>query len=335
MTVSNAAYHYTLSDAARALLPRHAAWWQHRGSLYVAHETGPLQSLWLPLSDGTLAHEDLDLTPDMLDLERITGAALDAGLLDVDGDTLQYRVPYGVVPWVEAIMGCPIRATFQSGSMRSGHIVRYWDDWKHAAKWVDAWADALVALTRMLVERSGGCYAIAQTLMRGPSDLAEAALGPEFMCTSMYDHPDELRAFLRDICDVFMHVLRIQMEHWPRVEGGYVSWWGIWAPGTVVRTQCDASAFLSPRQYAEWFLPCDVRLCEAVDYGIIHLHSGSLHTVDALLQVDKPQVIQVSLDPEPSGPPYVSLLPAFEKILLGGKSLIIDGAITAEEVRLS
>jgi len=103
----------------------------------------------------------------------------------------------------------------------------------------------------------------------------------------------------------------------------------------VVRTQCDASAFLSPRQYAEWFLPYDVHLCEAVDYGIIHLHSGSLHTVDALLQVDKPQAIQVSLDPEPSGPPYVSLLPTFEKILLGGKSLIIDGAMTAEEVRLS
>jgi hypothetical protein len=231
MTVPNAAYHYTLSGAARALLPRHAAWWQHRGSLYVAHETGPLQSLWLPLSDGTLAHADLDLTPDMLDLERIAGAALDPGPLDVYGDTLQYRVPYGVVPWVEAIMGCPIRATFQSGSMRSSLIVRDWDDWKHAAKWVDGWADALVALTRMLVERSGGCYAIAQTLMRGPSDLAEAALGPELMCTSMYDHPDELRAFLRDICDIFMRVLRIQMEHWPRVEGGYVSWWASGRPG--------------------------------------------------------------------------------------------------------
>ena len=76
---------------------------------------------------------------------------------------------------------------------------------------------------------------------------------------------------------------------------GYVNPFGIWAPGTVVRTQCDATAFLSAGHYAEWYLPYDERICEAVDYSIIHLHSCSLHTVDVLLEVERPHAIQVTL----------------------------------------
>ena len=159
----------------------------------------------------------------------------------------------------------------------------------------------------MQVARSGGRYAVSHTLMRGPSDLAEAALGPEFMSLSMYDHPRELRAFLEDVTDIFLARAQGPDGVHPASRGRVCQLVGrLWRPGTDVRTQCDASAFLSPRQYAEWFLPCDARICESADYSVIHLHSGSLHTVDALLKVDKPQAIQVSLDPEPSGPPYVS-----------------------------
>ena len=147
MQAANPTLPYTLSDEVRTLMRRHADWWQQRGSLYVRHESGPLSSLWLPLSDGTLATADLDLQPEMLDLDRITGPALEPGPLETIGDTLAYRMPYGTVPWVESIMGCPIRATFQSGSMRSGHIVHEWDDWKHAQQWSERWAEALLQLT--------------------------------------------------------------------------------------------------------------------------------------------------------------------------------------------
>jgi hypothetical protein len=317
-------------------MQRHADWWHQRGSLlFVSTESGPLSSLWLPLADGSLANGDLDLTPEMLDLERMAGPVEQPGPLGSVGDGLDVHMPYGAIPWVEAILGCPIHATYQSGSMRSAHIVRDWDDWKSAHKWTESWAESLFRLSELLVAHSGGRYAFSQTLMRGPSDLAEAVLGPEFMCLSMYDHPRELRAFLEDVTEVFLRVLRGQWERVPRVEGGCTTWWGLWAPGTVVRTQCDASAILSARQYAEWFLPYDVRICEAVDYSVIHLHSGSLHTVGELLKVPKPQAIQVSLDPEPSGPPYLTLLPTFERILRGGKSLIINGTITREELRIT
>jgi hypothetical protein len=186
-------------------------------------------------------------------------------------------------------------------------------------------------LVKLLVARSGGQYAIVHTLMRGPSDLAEAALGPELMCLSQYDHPSELHHFLDDVTERFLDVWRAQWQLIPPLSGGYVNPFGIWAPGTVVRTQCDASVLLSPAQYREWYLPFDKRISEAADFAVIHLHSGSLHTVESLLPLSKPQAIQVSLDPQPSGPPMELLIPVFKRILQI-KSLIVDGVLNSKQV---
>ena len=323
----------SLDDSARAKLARHADWWNRRGMLFAKVGGAPLGELWLPLADGSLATEDVDLTPDMLDVERLVGPPEKPGPLEFVDDLVRTRSAYARVPWVEAILGCPIRATIQGGSMRTQSFVACWDEWESQASHRDnEWFDLLKRITEMLVARSGGRYAVGQTLMRGPSDLAEAVLGPDLMCLSMYDHPEALRRFTEEVTATFIEVLRAQLALYPSIEGGYVNSFGVWAPGTPVRTQCDSSAFLSPEQYAEWFLPYDVRICEAVDYATIHLHSYSMHTVDALVEVEALKVIQVTLDPPPSGPPLEVLLPVFDKIL-AHKCLIVSGILSEDEAR--
>ena len=99
----------------------------------------------------------------------------------------------------------------------------------------------------------------------------------------------------------------------------------------MVRTQCDASAFLSADHYAEVFLPHDVRICESVDYSFVHLHSCSSHTVGPLLDIELPHAIQVTLEAEPSGPPLEALVPIFRKIL-AVKPLLIEGHLSNDEV---
>lgn len=320
----------TLDAAGRALLERHAAWWKREASLNTRAPGAPLGHLWLPLADGSVATEDLDVQPEMLDVGRLIGEPLPAGPLETHDDVFRTDSAYVRVPWVEAILGTPIRATIQGGSMRTMSFVEDWAAWESSSPHFDqAWFDLLVRMTELLVARSGGRYAVTQTLMRGPSDLAEAVLGPELMSFSIYDHPDSLRRFLDEVTATFIEILRAQLARIPPVEGGYVTPFGIWAPGTVVRTQCDATAFLSGTQYAEWFLPCDVRISEAVDYSIIHLHSVSLHTVDALLSVERPHAIQVTL--EDPGPSLEEMAPTFHKILQS-KPLLLEGPLSEEEV---
>jgi hypothetical protein len=323
---------FILDQAGQTLLRRHADWWQRKGTLVTYVEGKPLGDLWLPLADGTLASGDLDVTPDMLDLDRLASETLVPGTLALNGDLFQIVSPYVRVPWMEAILGTPIRATIQGGSMRTHAFIDDWDQWKsRAVKRDEDWFSQLKQLTELLVERSGGRHAVVHTLMRGPSDLAEAVLGPELMSFSMYDHPQELKRFLDEATETFVDVLRGQQARIPPVEGGYVNPFGIWAPGMVVRTQCDATAFLSARHYAQWYLPYDVKICEAVDYSIIHLHSCSLHTVDVLLEVERPHAIQVTLESEPSGPPLETLIPVFRK-MLQSKPTVLDGPLTEDEV---
>ena len=137
-----------------------------------------LGDLWLPLADGTLATTDVTVTPEMLDVERLVGDPLEPGPLEVHGDRFSARAPYGRVPWVEAILGCPIRATIQGGSMRSQSSVKEWAEWEHRpVRRSAAWFDLLLQLVEAMAARSGGRYAIVQPTMRGPTDLAEAVLG--------------------------------------------------------------------------------------------------------------------------------------------------------------
>lgn len=323
---------FTLDADAQALLKRHADWWQRKGALFSSALGAPLGDLWLPLADGTLATEDRTVRPEMLDLDRLAGPPRAPGPLETTGDRFHTRSPYARVPWVEAVLGTPIRATIQGGSMRTQAFIKSWAEWECQSTHHDgAWFDALLRLAELLVARSGGRYAVAQTLMRGPCDLAEAVLGPELLCFSMFDHPDALRRFLDEAVDKFIEILHAQLARIAPVAGGFISPFGLWAPGTVVRTQCDATAFLSADHYREWFLPYDVRICEAVDYSIIHLHSVSLHTVDALLSVERPHAIQVTLETSPPGPTLEEMVPTFRKIL-GVKPLLLEGPLTEEEL---
>ena len=323
-----------LDQGGAALLERHADWWRRKGTLIAELEVSQLGRLWLPLTGGDVADEDIELTPDRVDVDRIVGEWLGPGPVETFGDQFRNVGPYTPIPWVEAILGIPIHTTIQGGSMRARADINGWDDWnRQSDHFSQQWFDLLMRFVDLLVQRQGGKRAITQTLMRGPSDLAEAVLGPELMCYSLYDSPGELVRFLDTATDLFVEVLHAQLDRIPPIEGGYVNPFGIWSPGTVVRNQCDATAFLSADHYAKWFLPYDTRIWKSVDFSIQHIHSNSLHTIDVLLDRELPHAIQVTLDIQPAGPPVERILPALRKILTV-KPLILEGWLTDDEVRL-
>ncbi len=320
-----------LDANTRHLIHRHENWWKGQGTLLRFSNSQPLGQLWLPLADGSIAKTDLELHPEMLDLDLLAGEQMSPGSLLTDQDFIQTRAPYGQLPWLEAILGARIWASIDSGGMRSMHSIRDWDqlDFEERLSNPD-WLTILQKLTALLVQRSADRFAVTAPTLRGPSDLAEALLGPELMSYSMYDQPEKLRKFLDITTERFIEVLGELHRIMLRISGGYVNPFAIWAPGTVVRTQCDATAFLSSKQYREWFLPYDVMICEAFDFSIIHLHSCSLHVIDDVLANEKPMAVQITLEDEPKGPTLEKLFPIFQKIL-HSKPLLLEGKITKNQ----
>ncbi|MDA8218459.1 MAG: hypothetical protein M0Z94_12670 [Dehalococcoidales bacterium] len=333
-----------MQEDVTELLQRQRAFW-HREKvdrpLVTIVRYKPLVHRRLPLADGTVSEGDIELRPEMVNPEtflNLEARRAEAGRLSLGG-SFSVRSAFQRIPWVEAIIGCPIWADQNSGSMWSeafldgsaGDALAGWQGFHFSED--NPWYRKLLDLTRLLVQRNDGSYLVGHTLMRGPIDLFRAAVGDAAMCLALYDTPDKAREMMAAAADVFVAVAKGQTALIPPFHGGYCSQFGIWGPGTVVRTQCDMSSIISAEMYRDLVLPYDVQICRQFDYSVIHLHSGFLHTVDALLEPEVPMAIEVALDTGSTPVTVRDLVPTFRKIL-ARKPLLVEGRLTADEFAL-
>lgn len=247
-----------------------------------------------------------------------------------DGDLFVVNVPTPL-DWVENIIGCSVVVGGESmwtepsnRPLRELTSLRLTPD--------NPWLTKLAEFTRNMVETSGGRVPLAHTLMRGPSDMVSVLASHAAFCTAIYDSPDELHQVLDRCTEIWPVVYRAQQDNIPQWHGGYCSSYGIWTPGTFLRTQEDASALISRQHYREFLETCDERTFQLADYSTIHLHSGSLQTVEPLLEHDNLAAIQISLD-TPAGPSVPNLMPVFKQVL-ENKPLIISGPCTLVDFQL-
>jgi hypothetical protein len=312
-----------------ATLKRHAAFWV-RGEVDMPLMGTGANRLYFPLRAlrTVLSIEEGLVTPDMIEvgpfLDHIDEQFSSEGLLL--GDLFWSAYPSAAIPWMEAILGCPIRISKDSDSLWSEPILTHWDqmaDVRFSPE--NEWLSKLLELTDALVENSKGRHPVSQTLMRGPSDMMAALRGTERLCFDFYDYPDEVGR-LAEICtNIWIEVNKMVLDLIPDFHGGCCSGlMQVWAPGQSIVFQEDASIFLSPSMYRKFLLPCDRRIAEGFEYSMIHLHSAALHVVDELLEVGPLAAIQVAFDP--SGPSIEQLMPVFARIM-ERKPLVILGVM--------
>ena len=258
----------------QSLKQRHEAFWKHE-------DLGKPLVRVRPNRDREL-FENVDLTPDMLDVDALTP---EVGVRDwrkrlVQGDLLHTENAYSRVPWMEAIVGCDIRAGADEAMWPKPALGPNYEGMERIVPGDDnPWLVKLLALTRALVEANDGSYLVTHTLMRGPIDLLSALMGDVRMGLGFYDEPERLAEVLSLATQAFLKVARAQYAVMPPFEGGWSPWmYCLLAPGTVIRLQSDSASQLSPRMYREQILPHDRAIFSAFDYSIIDLHSaGTLH----------------------------------------------------------
>jgi hypothetical protein len=238
------------------------------------------------------------------------------------------------VPWMEAIVGCQIHAGADEAMWPKPALGPEYE----GMEWIvpdddNSWLRQLRRLTAALVEADDGSYLVTHTLQRGPVDMLSALLGDVRMGEDLYLAPEKIREVLELTAQAFIKVARAQQAIIPAFAGGRACWsYGLWAPGTVIRSQSDSASQLSPAMYQEQILPHDRAIFAAFDHSIIDLHSGgTLHLCPVLLEVDELDAISITMDPYDSAPKLEELLPTFAAIL-ERKSLSVCGALTADQM---
>ncbi|MHB1132181.1 MAG: uroporphyrinogen decarboxylase/cobalamine-independent methonine synthase family protein [Chloroflexota bacterium] len=324
---------YTVEE----MLQRHSAFWRRERvdrPLVTLRPYTPLAHKRLPLADGTVSAGDIQLKPEMIEparMDALEQRRAQAGRLLLGG-SFSARGPYERIPWVEAILGCPVWADNNSGSIwPESRLTGVRAPHQFDLSLANPWFAKLLEATRRLVAANDGSYLVAHTLMRGPIDMVGALVGDVEMCLAVMDDVEGTRALLEEVTPAFIAIAKAQTAAIPPFHGGHCTQFGVWAPGTVVRTQCDMSSVTSARLYADLFLPYDERICSAFDYSVIHLHSGFLHTVDEILKRERPAAIQISLDTGSTPVTARDVLPIAQKIMTR-KPLLMEGQIAVDDL---
>jgi hypothetical protein len=238
--------------------------------------------------------------------------------------------PVMPLPWMEAIIGCPIY--HRGGNIWAEPWLDSYDSLEQDGLRLDeAWLDRLVEFTRWLAHLSDGRFPVALSLMRGPADLLAAMRGAERSIYDLVDHPGGVRKTLGILTDAWIQVARAQLAQIPGFAGGYgFSVQYLWARQAGGWFQDDAVAFWSPTFYRRYLLQCEARLSTCMPVTGIHLHPVSLFVVDDLVDVAGLDVIEVNLDDV--GPRVQEMMPQFRRIL-EKKRLMVWGELTVEDLR--
>lgn len=242
-------------------------------------------------------------------------------------------VPYSRVPWLPGIMGCGLKVSTSSQTVWPISYLK--DNWYELPNqgFVPRleWLEKLLEFVSYIVDcyYPDRCIPAQDLVVRSPGDLCLAMLGPERFYTGFFDHPDEMKLLLAQITDIYIHWGQAQLDLIPQVHGGYCNQYGIWSPGTCLRTQEDYAVNLSPQIFAAFIMPCLRRVAEAFDYSVIHTHSGCPQLAEWALQVDALKAIEVCIDP--TGPTLEESIPLWNRIL-AEKPLIVSGPATQDQL---
>ncbi len=230
------------------------------------------------------------------------------------GDLLWAATPFVGVPWVEAIIGCPVRVSF--GSLWADSQEK---DWVKLEK-VDlsennAWLQKLLELQEALVDHLAVKHPVGiSTMMRGPGDMAAAALGTQRFVLSLYDHLAKVKGLLSYYTDVWLKVAECQRRLTLPFQGGYTvgSWVGLWGTDPCQYLQDDVLAILSPSLCQRALVEQYRHICSRTRYSIFHLHPSALYAVDELLKVKNLTIIEINR--ERVDIPIERLLPTLKRI---------------------
>jgi hypothetical protein len=125
-------------------------------------------------------------------------------------------------------------------------------------------------------------------------------------------------------------------ELWRRLPlwggGWFDAQYCLWAPGPIARLQEDASAVFSPTLYNRLVAPADRLLARHFPCAFMHLHSTSMFLLDAFLEIEELRCFEINNDA--AGPPLGTMVPFFQRVQRAGRSLLVRGAFTPEELRL-
>jgi len=271
--------------------------------------------------------------PNDIDAERLVGYH-ETLPKPCNGDMIQGAACLYPTAWMEAIVGCPIYASAYSCSAKSVHgdiesVIDHFDI-DRALK--SEWFSVIKHVIDKLLEKAGNDMPVGHLHYRGIIDMIAAYMGEETLCLLMYDCPEKLERLANLFTELFLATVEADYEQRRTWKGGYVSTWGVFAPGVLLDYQIDASNLFSLDAYRKYFLKYDSQIIGKFPYSVMHLHACGLHILDAVLEIENLKAVEITIEKETGVYVKEKIFDACIKIQARSKSVLINGELSDAEL---
>jgi len=293
---------------------------------------------WFPLEEFAASaawQSSAVLTPEMVEPDAFLD---DQERLLREGETIQDDILRGASPsqavqWLDGMLGSRLRILPGSIMGEDRHL-----SWDQIAALdldrADPWYQKYTACIDALVRRSAGRFPVSHATLIGPTDLLAALRGHSQSAEDLLLEPEPAAAALWQMARIFAEITNAAWERIPLYQGGYYdAQYQLWSPGPIIRLQEDATGLYSPALYRRFVQPIDRELARRYASAFIHLHSTSMHLLDAFLEIKELRCLQVNYEVGSGGPPIAGMLPYWRRIQEAGRSLLIRGSFTPDEAR--
>jgi hypothetical protein len=293
---------------------------------------------WFPLGDLTAARwwtSRPELTPEMVNpddlLEDHERMVREGEILD--DDLIRGACPSQVaIPFFPAMLGAPLRL-FPDSVLGVERALSWDEAMATRLDPADPWLTRYLQLADGLVGRSAGRFPVSHNAEIGPTDVHALLRGHTRAIEDLVDEPERAAALLEHAADLFAELTELLWRRLPLWgDGWFDAQYSLWSPGPIARLQEDASAVFSPALYRRLVQPVDSRLARRFACAFMHLHSTSMFLLDAFLEIEELRCFEINNDA--AGPPLESMVPFFRRVQEAGRSLLVRGAFTPEELRM-
>ena len=236
------------------------------------------------------------------------------------GDFIYSASAFWGIPWLEAMLGCPIFSDRNTGSIYAETP----DKVNSKFSPDNEWSILMKQMLQALAKAGAGKFPLATTRMRGVADLLSAVYGGDEFLFKLMEEPDEMRKVIADLTDLFIDAGKFQLKLIPEFHGGIGSfYYHTWNPAGTVWHQEDAAALLSPDLYDEFIEPADHKIVDAFPHVIMHQHSTGFVPTAAYIRMGM-SALELHID---AGEPSAEQLYDRHLAILKEKPLIIWGDI--------
>ena len=210
-----------------------------------------------------------------------------------------------------------------------------WEDAMSAAaiEQTDPWYAKYIEFAEALVHRSEGRYPVSHGAELGPTDLHGLLRGHTESLIDLMDEPERSSELLMRLGHSFADFVQQLWSRVPLFHGGYFdAQYQLWSPGSIIRMQEDATAGYSPDLYRKLVQPVDRMIASRFDNAFMHLHTTSMHLLDAFLEVEEIACFEINI--ETFNIPLKDMVPYYRMVQAAQRPLLIRGSVDEEEMRL-